>query len=199
MSSISSICTKCVKIRLVAICHFAYLLQLVESTCSKAVNNKFWQSHATSMLTTWNKLVVNKLSQAIRTHSDISLFIISLLKDVNKRVATCAFLDAHGMIVYEHSRSTFSFKVIDSGWSPSNIITLYPGKLVDLTEVKCSLPESPVNIGDYGNEGVTAAGLKIALSNNRINVSKDSVLFITYDSVCQECNTTFGCRLRVGV
>ena len=88
-------------------------------------------------------------------------------------------------------------KVIDSVWTPSNSITLYPGKLVDLTEVKCSLPESPVNIGDYGNEGVTAAGLKIAVSNNGINASQDSMLLITYDSVCQECNTTIGCRLRV--
>ena len=63
--------------------------------------------------------------------------------------------------------------------------------------MKCALPESPVNIGDYGNEGVTAAGLKIAISNNRINASKDSVMFITYDSVCQECNTSTGCRLKV--
>ena len=74
---------------------------------------------------------------------------------------------------------------------------LYPGLLIDLVEVKCFLPESPVNIGDYGNEGVTAAGLKIAVSNNRINASKDSMLFITYDSVCQECNITTGCRLKV--
>ncbi len=63
--------------------------------------------------------------------------------------------------------------------------------------MKCSLPESPVNFGDYGSEGVTAAGIKIAVSNNRINASKDSILFITYDSVCQECNTTTGCTLKV--
>ena len=89
-------------------------------------------------------------------------------------------------------------KVIDSAWNPSNSITLYPGQLTDLTEVKCSLPESPVNIGDYGNEGVTAAGLRIAISNNGINASTDSMVFITYDSVCQECNTTtIKCRLKV--
>ena len=64
--------------------------------------------------------------------------------------------------------------------------------------MKCSLPESPVNIGDYGNEGVTAAGLRIAVSNNGINASKHSMVFITYDSVCQECNTTsIKCRLKV--
>ena len=87
-------------------------------------------------------------------------------------------------------------KVINSVWSPSNSISLYPGKLVDLYEVKCSLPESPINIGDYVVEGVSAAGLKIAISNNRINASQKSLLFITYDSVCQECNTTTGCRLK---
>ena len=69
--------------------------------------------------------------------------------------------------------------------------------MMDINKVKCLLPESPVNIGDYGNEGVTAAGLKIAVSNNRVNVSEDSMSFITYDSVCQECNTTTGCRLKV--
>jgi hypothetical protein len=68
---------------------------------------------------------------------------------------------------------------------------------MDLTEVKCFLPESPVNIGDYANEGVTAAGLAIAVSNNRINASRESMLFITYDSLCQECNTTTGCKLKV--
>jgi hypothetical protein len=69
--------------------------------------------------------------------------------------------------------------------------------MVDLTEVKCSLPESPVNIGDYGSKGVTAAGLKIKVSNNGINASMAHMLFITYDSVCQECNTINGCRLKV--
>ena len=88
-------------------------------------------------------------------------------------------------------------QIIESSWTPTNSASLYPGLMVDLTEVKCSLPESPVNIGDYGNEGVTAAGLKIAVSNNRINASKEPMLFITYDSVCQECNTTAGCKLRV--
>jgi hypothetical protein len=72
--------------------------------------------------------------------------------------------------------------------------------MMDITEVKCFLPESPVNIGDYGNEGITASGLKIALSNNRVNVSKESMVFITYDSVRQECNTTTTrCRLKVSL
>jgi hypothetical protein len=89
------------------------------------------------------------------------------------------------------------FKIIESAWNPSNSTSLHPGQLVDLTEVKCSLPASPVNIGDYDDEGVTAAGLNITVSNNRINASETFVLFITYDSVCQECNTTTGCQLKV--
>ncbi|XP_028412360.1 neurogenic locus notch homolog protein 1-like [Dendronephthya gigantea] len=87
-------------------------------------------------------------------------------------------------------------KVIESVWDPDSSITLFPGLMMDITEVKCFLPESPVNIGDYGNEGVAAAGIKIAVSNNRINASKESLLFITYDSVCQECNVSTGCQLK---
>ncbi len=75
-------------------------------------------------------------------------------------------------------------KVIDSVWTPSNSITLYPGKLVDSTEVKCFSLNHRSMIGDYVNEGVTAAGLKIAVSNNGINASQDSMILITYDSVC---------------
>ena len=53
---------------------FVDLLQLVETTCRKPVDNKFWQS-------TCNKSVenlttaINKLSQAMRTHPDIGLRI----------------------------------------------------------------------------------------------------------------------------
>ena len=45
---------------------FSDLLQLVETTCSKPVGNKFCQS-------TCDRHVVNKLSQAIRTDPHISL------------------------------------------------------------------------------------------------------------------------------
>ncbi|XP_028406132.1 von Willebrand factor D and EGF domain-containing protein-like isoform X2 [Dendronephthya gigantea] len=117
----------------------------------------------------------------------------------DRRRRPCRTVGVFGFPLLDSEKLTChvqEYKVIDSVWKPSNSRTLYPGQLVDLTEVKCSLPESPVNIGDYGNEGVAAAGLKIAISNNRINASKDSVLFITYDSVCQECNTTVGCHLR---
>ena len=100
-----------------------------------------------------------------------------------------------------NAKNTFClFKVIESAWTPSNSISRYPGRLVDLTEVKCFLPESPVNIGDYDSKGVTAAGLSIAVSNNGINASETVMSFITYDSVCQECNaTTMRCRLKVTV
>ena len=46
---------------------------------------------AASLLTTYNTLVVNKLSQTMRTHPDIGLLITSLLHDVNRLFATCAF------------------------------------------------------------------------------------------------------------
>ena len=75
--SISSSCNKSVKISLVATCHNAGLFQLVETICNKRfeiinLQQVRWQL-ATSLLTTCNRLVVNKLSQAMRTHPDIGL------------------------------------------------------------------------------------------------------------------------------
>ena len=63
---------------------FGNLLQLVETTRSKPADDTFSQS-------TCNRLVVNKLSEAIRTHPNIGL-VTSLLQDVNNLLQTCAFL-----------------------------------------------------------------------------------------------------------
>ena len=43
-------------------------------------------------MTTCNSLVVNKLSQVMRTHPDIGLLITSLLQNVNSLVETCIFI-----------------------------------------------------------------------------------------------------------
>ena len=51
----------------------------------------FYNQLATSLLTTCNRLVVNKLSHALQTHLDISLFITSLLQDANRLAALCSF------------------------------------------------------------------------------------------------------------
>ena len=66
---------------------FADLLQLVETTCNKPVDNKFWQS-------TCNRLVINKLSQAVRTHPDIGL----LKQAVTKCQQNCCDLCIFGCI-----------------------------------------------------------------------------------------------------
>ena len=58
-------------------------------TCWKT---SFDHQLATSLLTTCNRLVVNKLSQALRTLPDIRLLITSLLQDVNTLVFARAFL-----------------------------------------------------------------------------------------------------------
>ena len=71
----------CVKSNLL----LADLLQLVETTCNKLVDNTF-------CISTCNRFVVNKLSHTMQTHADISLLITSLLQDVNRLVAKCAFL-----------------------------------------------------------------------------------------------------------
>ena len=106
-------------------------------------------------------------------------------------------LKYHSMLTSLSFSFLYFVKVIESTWTPNNFSSLYPGQQADMTEVKCLLPKSPVNIGDYGSEGVTAAGLKIKVSNNGVNASAAHMLFISYDSVCQECNTITGCRLKV--
>ena len=71
--SISSSCNKSVKIKPVATC-LLHLLQLVETTCGKSIDNKFFDNQlATSLLTTCNRLVVDTLLQAMRMHPDIGL------------------------------------------------------------------------------------------------------------------------------
>ena len=84
---------KSVKIRLFATCHlqtcYNLLKQLVPSPWLTSFDNQL----AASLLTTWNKLVVNKLSRAVQTHPDIGLLITSLFQvDVNRLIATRAFL-----------------------------------------------------------------------------------------------------------
>ena len=85
--SILSSCNKSVKIRLLAICHlqtcYNLLKQLAESLLITSLDNQF----ATSLLTTCDRLVLNKLSQAMRTHPDIGL-CNKLLQDVKRLVAT---------------------------------------------------------------------------------------------------------------
>ncbi|XP_028411934.1 von Willebrand factor D and EGF domain-containing protein-like [Dendronephthya gigantea] len=119
------------------------------------------------------------------------------LCDVRKRPCRNVGIYAFPLVASENLTCHLKeYKVIDSAWTPSNATMISPGLQVDFAEVKCSLPESPVNLGDYDNVGVTAAGLRIGISNNRINISENSMLFITYDSVCQDCNTSTGCEFK---
>ena len=68
------------------------ICRLVETTCISLAITGFDNQLATSLLKSGNILVVNKLSQAMQTHRDIGLLIIIPLQDVNRLVATCAFL-----------------------------------------------------------------------------------------------------------
>ena len=65
------------------ICWNNLLKQLAESLLITSLDNQF----ATSLLTTCDRLVLNKLSQAMRTHPDIGL-CNKLLQDVKRLVAT---------------------------------------------------------------------------------------------------------------
>ena len=85
--SILSSCNNSVKIRLVAICHlqtcYNLLKQLAESLLITSLDNQF----ATNLLKTCDRLILNKLSQAMRTHPDIGL-----LQVVTRCQQTCCNL-----------------------------------------------------------------------------------------------------------
>ena len=84
-----------VKFRPVATLLFADLLELVKETCTKAVDNRFWQS-------TYNKSVHNLQqtcrSQAVASHANAPgyRFVVrSLLQDVDRLGATCSLWAVH--------------------------------------------------------------------------------------------------------
>ena len=86
--SISSSRKKSVKIRLVATCHLQTCYNLSKQIALSLWITSFENQLASSVLTTCNRLVVNKLSQAIRTHPDIGLLITILVQDVDRLFVT---------------------------------------------------------------------------------------------------------------
>ena len=81
--SISSSCYKSVKMRLVATCHLQTCYNLLKQLAAGLWITSFDNQLATSLLTTCNRLVINKLLQAMQMHPDIGLLITSPLQDVN--------------------------------------------------------------------------------------------------------------------
>ena len=81
------------EIRLAATCHLQTCYNLLERLAASLRITSFGNQPATSLLTTCNRPVVNKLSQAVRTHSDIGL-LVEFFQDVNRFVA---FLAAHDL------------------------------------------------------------------------------------------------------
>ena len=76
---------------------FADMLRLVETTCNKPVDNKFWQ------WTCNTSVVVNKLSQA--SNAFWYRLVDSLLQDVNRFVSICAFslcMQAYSYYILQH-------------------------------------------------------------------------------------------------
>ena len=73
--------------------------------------------------------------------------------------------------------------------------------MTDLVIVECLLPDSPVRRTQYDEKtkGIPAAGLMISVSNNGIHHSKEKLKFISYDSVCMECNVSTGCVLKASL
>ena len=71
--SISSSGNKSVKIRLVATCYLEIRYNLLKQLAASLWITSFDNQLATSLLTTCNRLAVNKLSQVMRMHPDIQL------------------------------------------------------------------------------------------------------------------------------
>ena len=90
--STSSSCNKSTKMRLIATCRLQTCYTFLKLLAASLGITSFDNQLETSLLTTCNRLVVNKLSQDMRTHPDIDLLITSLLQDVNWRVASFSCL-----------------------------------------------------------------------------------------------------------
>ena len=92
-------------------------------------------------------------------------------------------------------------QVVDSSWTPTTNESQYSGAMTDLVIVECLLPDSPVRRTQYDEKtkGIPAAGLMISVSNNGIHQSKQKLKFISYDSVCMECNVSTGCVLKASL
>ncbi|XP_048577865.1 von Willebrand factor D and EGF domain-containing protein [Nematostella vectensis] len=88
------------------------------------------------------------------------------------------------------------FKVFGNNWSPNAEQFELPGEQFDLYVVRCDLPSPPTKIGDMDNPGTPAGGLRIRISNNKLDTSREQKTFVSYDSVCIKCNKTGSCGLR---
>ena len=90
--SILSRCKISVQIRLFVTFHLQTCYNLLKQLAASMWIKSFDNQLVTSLLTTCNRPVVNKLSQGIGTHPDISLLKTSLLQDVNRLVTTAYML-----------------------------------------------------------------------------------------------------------
>lgn len=87
--------------------------------------------------------------------------------------------------------------MVPGQWKPSNDTKTLNGTQTNLFAVECLLPMPPLNLGNFDVEGTPAAGYSIAVSNDKVHHSRESLKLITFDSVCQECNISHGCSLKV--
>ena len=129
--SISSSYNKSVKIRLFATCHLLICYNLiVETTCHKTVEiinlqQVCWQ-FATSLLTTYNRFVVTSCRKPCELIL-ISTCCNKLLQDVNRLVATCAFLVVWVKMMFAHGVSLSSYLHRESWIEPT---TFEPSRMI---------------------------------------------------------------------
>ena len=126
--SVLSSCNKPVKTRLVATCHLQTFCNSLKQLLASLLITRFDNQLATNLLTTCNRLVVNKLSQAMRTRPYIGLLIRSLLQDVNRLVATCALFGYQFMFRARMCRSLIFDRVGD--WDQRTVHSCAKHKLI---------------------------------------------------------------------
>ena len=78
--------------RLVATGHLQTCYNLLKQLAASLWITSFDNQLVASLQTTCNRLVVDKLSQAMRAHSDIGFLITSLLQDVNLDVSVIDYI-----------------------------------------------------------------------------------------------------------
>ena len=82
------------------------------------------------------------------------------------------------------------FQISDKPYEETGRVDTGVSDLLSFAELSCELPRVPVDIQYGSSPGIPTGGFLIELSNDGVNYSKNSSLFLVYDSKCMECTKT---------
>ncbi|CAH1259087.1 VWDE [Branchiostoma lanceolatum] len=119
------------------------------------------------------------------------------LCDINTR--PCERTPVIGQNFLESRNLTCSLQaaqVDNNGVHPLDDITTIAATFENFARVVCPLPRSRVRRSTAAGHRTTAEATLVSISNDGVRFSPP-VLLITYDAVCQDCNVTGFCVLRI--